>query len=1203
MRKLLGKLLFHSVVYRLRMWPQKLFIPFLFGLIGMASLHATVLDNFTGPKTGWTDTLNGGGVLQSGGEFLINSAKPAGSLTFSRKTSATGATANGHSLEYRVNVVAATPASPDTNAVAILAWVPTSSSTLSSGYSVSVGGADLLIKKGLTTLYAVNFTSLGTNLANTNITVALRMTAAGGAVTLNVRVYHIIPSGLTGQYFTTLYEHTVVDASGILGNGVPALGVLNQASTNGAAVAFSNLQVFDTTTTVLDSFNSATIDTNKWNIFLKNPNQGDSVTPTTEGLQVLATIADASGGFAGLYSANSTYKIVDGGQVEFQLDIVNNIGQQNSYSALGYLPIANVQYIYGIVEYHIANDVSSHTVALSGKAYNEWWAGRNDIQPPYNPPGCRYIMTMTGEGANCRVESRIEDLSVTDPNDPARVVWQTEFIDTPAKDTGLNESSGTAAPYLNSSDGRFVVSVFNAGNVNFPVWATVVFSNAVVRQTLPGNTPPIIANVQPGYSANFVPSSSLVSFDVSDATLLPLNGLSVTLNGVTYANGSPSVTITPSGAIATARHFSLSGVLLDNINYIGTVQATDANGLTASFPLVFDTFKTNDFVVECEEFNFSTNGGATGGAFIDAPLLLSDGSFDPNAYNGQTGVSGVDYFDNRGIGWGGGGDANHTFRTADPVYTSHSSDMIRAKYANAGNTSAGFYETEVTDIRDGDWLNYTHAYPAGTYNVFLRQATFKLANSLVTLERVLGDPTSPSQTNSILGGFNGTPTGIGLFANVPLTDATGNPMVVRFSGAVDTLQIHNRVTGNANLDNGNLEQNYMVLVPVTVSGALAPAVSLVSPQLNSTLVSASPVVSATIVNRDTTVNPNSIILKVNGQTLTTTVSPDINGATVTAPLNYPLPAANSIVTNTLIYRDSAGVFVTNTWYWTLSYTYLPASDSLPSGSLSISGFDARLVQSLSAALGSGGLANSVSSAIAVLANPPQYTVDFASTNLVQAVAWDLNANAYGANTNFPGLCAPPWNQNSFAIETFAYVHMAAGLNRFYVDSDDAVGIYSGTNITDTSITLVQNNGVTHQLFEVVAAADGLYPLHIIYEEGGGAAYLVLKSVSLTDGTQTLVNTAGAAAAYYPLVCQSATSLNGPFSADSAANAGNVLNTVNVGCDPGNGGPLPNVVVTGGTITIPISGPAKFYRLAGPRPTTVTGITKVGNNVVVTYQAN
>jgi hypothetical protein len=269
-----------------------------------------------------------------------------------------------------------------------------------------------------------------------------------------------------------------------------------------------------------------------------------------------------------------------------------------------------------------------------------------------------------------------------------------------------------------------------------------------------------------------------------------------------------------------------------------------------------------------------------------------------------------------------------------------------------------------------------------------------------------------------------------------------------------------------------------------------------------------------------------------------------------------------------------------------------------------------MVQSSAANIaGSGSLLNdSVASARALLANPPQYPVDLAATNIVQYVAWDLYATNYGAVTNFPGLCIPPANVNSFAIETFAYLQLTAGHHQFYVDSDDAVGVYSGTNLTDTSMVLLETNFVSHTAFDFIVEADGLYPFHIIYQEGQAYyrdgqyqwAYLVLHSVNLSTGTTNLVNAAGGVPAFYPLVFKSSTSAKGPYTVDAAANAGNVLTTASGLCGGGTE-PIVNQSLTGGTLTVPISGSTKFYRLDGPRVSKIKSITKSGSNLVITYQ--
>lgn len=163
-----------------------------------------------------------------------------------------------------------------------------------------------------------------------------------------------------------------------------------------------------------------------------------------------------------------------------------------------------------------------------------------------------------------------------------------------------------------------------------------------------------------------------------------------------------------------------------------------------------------------------------------------------------------------------------------------------------------------------------------------------------------------------------------------------------------------------------------------------------------------------------------------------------------------------------------------------------------------------------------------------------------------------------------------------------------------------LGVYSVTNLTDASMVLLETTGAAHQSFDFIVEADGLYPFNIIYEKGGGAAYLVLHSVNLNDNSQTLLYAPGGVNAFYPLVCKSSTSVTGPYTADAAANAGNHRNSTSVGCDPGGSGPVPNLVVTGGTVTVPISGATKFYRLDGPRVNKITSITKSGSNAVITY---
>jgi len=276
-------------------------------------LPATILDGFGGAKTGWTDTLNGGSVVQAGGQFTITTRTNSGALTYSKKTATNYGTALGATLEFRVDVNTVSPPNGDTNALAVLAWVPTGGAVLSSGYSVAAGYADLVIRRDSTVLYATNFASVLASLANTNITLVLRMTPSGSAVNVDVRVYRRVAAGLIGQYNTAIFEYTATDPSGLIGvNGNAALGVQNQASATGASVSFANLQVFNVSTTVLDDFNSNN-GLAGWTTFKKDA--PDTITESGGQVDVVAYITSSAGGFAGLYYTAKTYKVVDGGRV------------------------------------------------------------------------------------------------------------------------------------------------------------------------------------------------------------------------------------------------------------------------------------------------------------------------------------------------------------------------------------------------------------------------------------------------------------------------------------------------------------------------------------------------------------------------------------------------------------------------------------------------------------------------------------------------------------------------------------------------------------------------------------------------------------------------------------------------------------------------------------------------------------------------
>ena len=322
---------------------------------------------------------------------------------------------------------------------------------------------------------------------------------------------------------------------------------------------------------------------------------------------------------------------------------------------------------------------------------------------------------------------------------------------------------------------------------------------------------------------------------------------------------------------------------------------------------------------------------------------------------------------------------------------------------------------------------------------------------------------------------------------------------------------------------------------------------------------------------------------------------DFNGATITYPITNLL-AWGSKHTNIIAFKDDANTWRTNTWTWTTAYPHLFASNSLPIGSLSVRGFDTRMVQSYN---GGTNLANSLARALQQLAIPPQISIDQKATSIVQVLDWNKVSDP---PNNVAGLCAG--NSNNIAVQSLAYLELTAGLHRFHINSDDRAGLYSGANLADTNaLVLWENPGDTaNTTFDFVVEADGLYPVRCIWEETAGGAVLHLYSVDLNDLSEVLINDpsdpAGVVKAWYPIACKSSSSVTGPYTlAATAVNTVNTADIVGSGCGP----TVVGSMVTGGTFTVPISGTARFYYLDGPRKTKITKISKGASDVVITYQ--
>lgn len=403
--------------------------------------------------------------------------------------------------------------------------------------------------------------------------------------------------------------------------------------------------------------------------------------------------------------------------------------------------------------------------------------------------------------------------------------------------------------------------------------------------------------------------------------------------------------------------------------------------------------------------------------------------------------------------------------------------------------------------------------------------------------------------------------------------------------------------------------NYSASVPA--AGTLPATVTDLSPPPAGKATALYPTLSVNILDRDTQVDPASIVLQMDGTwipnsalTIEYAVSKPSNPVAYSrtfsgAMASYVIPTLfpwGSKHTNVVAFADYGGVWRTNTWTWTSAYPYLFASNSLPLGSLNVRGFDTRMAQSDN---GGVNLDNSLARALQQLAIPPAIPINRAATGLVQTLNWNKASAPPG---NVPGLCAGAFI--NIAVESTAYLELSAGVHRFHIQTDDRAGVYSGASLADPAATIVWESATAtaNTNFDFVVEAPGLYPMRVLWEETGGSAVLALRSVDLNDQSEVLINDpanpAGVVRTWYPLVCRSAAAVAGPYTVETAAvNAPVTVNLVGGDCSP----TVVGQMVTSGAFTVPLSGATRFYRLDGPRKTRITNVVRSGANLVLTYQ--
>jgi hypothetical protein len=1034
--------------------------------------QASIVDDFNdNVKTGWRDFSFGiGGSTEVGGQLKF-SIPAAGQPVFaaSTKTTDTYTLADGKTIEFRVDLVSGN----SKDSFAILSWTPKSQSVSSlAGYSIAKSPTDILITKGINKYFHNENPTPA--IKNDNVTLVLILTQKGTDVYITGKILDKDANN------AVIFERTYVDtaAADVLRNGTDSPAApwtgdgeftlieyedYDPADPSPYEVVFDNAEAFKLENAVVDNFDDNV--KTAWQDFTFG--LGSS---TEANGQFTFSIPPAGQPiFFASTKTSRTYEFKDGEKIEFRVDLVTG-NSKDSFAILAWIPTS--QNVSSLAGYSLAK---SPTDILISKGINKYFHNENPT-PAIKNDNVTLGLTLERRGTSVVINGRVYDKDADNA-----VIFDATYVDTIAADVLRSGTDSPAAPW--TGPGNFVLLEYEDYDPADPTPFIVTYDNAwAASPPLPANLPPSIGDITPENYRNFIAPASGISFKVTDDKAVPAANINVTLNGtkITSANG---LNLATAGTTTTA---TLGG-LQANVNYTAVIEATDADGAVVRQTIYFDTFDKNSLTVEVEDYNFD------GGSFIDNPAVIPLGDFESTGYRSQAGVPDTDY-SSTNTRTGG------EYRPDDTTTQRPTLDFKRDAYLPDGNV-----DYDLARIRTGEWQRYTRTFPAGNFQIYLRESFFNVPTGETVLEKVNGLASDPDAPVEVLGSFLGFNSGA-LFRNVPLTDASGTPVTVQLDG-VTTLRLR-QVT--ADPSDGDIFQNYFVFIPVGGTAVNRPRAISLLPPANAIYETTDLHLGATLQDRDTTVNASSIELYVNSAKVTPTITNPSPGLTTVDYHVTPLPPSESAFNVSLRFADSTGARITNNWSFIISYRSVDPANRVPAAGSA--GFNVRVVQ---APAGSA-LANSLSRAEDQLsANstiPKAYdlttTGDFINYNQIDGG----NDGFFGNDILIPGLDSPDaQGTDDIAMEATAYLALPAGVVTFGVRSDDGFKLSAGHALHDqTPVLDFHNGGPADQTFDVVVPAAGLYPVRLLWYERGGGAFVEFYTLNRSTGDRTLVNDPNAA---------------------------------------------------------------------------------------------
>lgn len=336
-----------------------------------------------------------------------------------------------------------------------------------------------------------------------------------------------------------------------------------------------------------------------------------------------------------------------------------------------------------------------------------------------------------------------------------------------------------------------------------------------VRQA---SLPVTLTNLSPDGSV-LLSGTNVLNFTATSANGIANNNIQVKVNG-TDVSSSLAFGGTPNAVTVTYTNLPVNSTLLQQVSLNGvnvSIRVVDNNGIVATNSYIYDSFAPTNFSFECEDYDFG------GGLFIPNPVVDFTGANTNSYYQNPTMyVDQVDANDN-------GNTAGPSRLYRDPT------ENVETEYSigngnNGGNSLGELWRQNVKDAFtnalitaevnvgyfDGgtgaglpNWMNYTRAFPAGNYNVYLRVADGG-GNLTASLDILTNGWGTTTQTTTNLGTFSmANSGGWDSFAWVPLRDSGGNLAHVQLSGT-NTLRL---TAGNGG--GGNV--NFLLFTPANTN--------------------------------------------------------------------------------------------------------------------------------------------------------------------------------------------------------------------------------------------------------------------------------------------------------------------------------------------------------------------------------------------------